>query len=427
MTEIKPEKDDRFVQVEDGDNVSVPAGAPKPDQSGLAPSTRRKASRRVKLMVAGFTLILSWLSAELLLVLAGVSFPLMYQPDMACGTLLRPNLNVRYIEEGRAVVRTNSSGFRERELHTSKPDGVFRIALLGDSFTEAIQVEHEKTWARQLEKLCNQNAENQRVEVLNFGISGFGTAQELAALENYVLPYQPDLIVLLMFTGNDIADNSREIKAGQIKPYYQMKNGKLVLDQSFQEDDRFVAAQSQMTQLKVSLINASRVLQLCNKFYSNWKHRSPEQNVNIGLDTQVYQVPPHESKWSRAWQVTEQVLNRIKNVAGDDGASLVVVTATNPIQVLPDRAKREQYCQKANLKDLDYPDRRIASFGKQEQIPVLNLTPSFRTAADQSGEYFHGFKNTKLGYGHWNALGHEKAAGEIYKFLKETHPKIGPN
>jgi hypothetical protein len=46
------------------------------------------------------------------------------------------------------------------------------------------------------------------VEVLNFGVAGFGTAQEWLTLKSDVLAFQPDRVILAMFTGNDISDNS---------------------------------------------------------------------------------------------------------------------------------------------------------------------------------------------------------------------------
>jgi len=64
-------------------------------------------------------------------------------------------------------------------------------------------------WAVMEDRLkgCNAFAGKQ-IEVLNFGVSGYGTAQELLSLRQDVWDYQPDMVLLAVTTGNDISDNS---------------------------------------------------------------------------------------------------------------------------------------------------------------------------------------------------------------------------
>ena len=52
------------------------------------------------------------------------------------------------------------------------------------------------------------------VEVLNLGVGGYGTAQQLLTLEEDGLRYRPDLVVLGFFLGNDVQNNSRAIETG---------------------------------------------------------------------------------------------------------------------------------------------------------------------------------------------------------------------
>ena len=91
--------------------------ADRPD----TPRAKRPGIRRKKLPVLkklAFLLVIlvgTWLLLEFGLILAGISFPLLYQPDAQVATLLKPNLNVRYTEEGNAIVQTNSRGFRDLE------------------------------------------------------------------------------------------------------------------------------------------------------------------------------------------------------------------------------------------------------------------------------------------------------------------------
>src|SRR4051812_43064485 len=62
------------------------------------------------------------------------------------GSALRPGAAGWHTSEGRAWVRINSQGFRDREHNVQKPPGTIRVAVLGDSFRAAEQVELEQTF-----------------------------------------------------------------------------------------------------------------------------------------------------------------------------------------------------------------------------------------------------------------------------------------
>ena len=97
-----------------------------------------------------------------------------------------------------AFVRINRAGFRDDDHVLEKGDGVYRVAVIGDSFIEAIQVEKEERATELLGEalaLC-QDPRFGRVEVLNFGISGYGTGQELLVWRDVASRYSPDLVLL---------------------------------------------------------------------------------------------------------------------------------------------------------------------------------------------------------------------------------------
>jgi UDP-MurNAc hydroxylase len=58
----------------------------------------------------------------------------------------------------------------------------------------------------------------------------------------------------------------------------------------------------------------------------------------------------------------------------------------------------------------NYPDDRIQNFLKNNEIKYINTAKKLRFEALQNNTYFHGFENTKLGTGHWNKAGHDKAS-----------------
>lgn len=109
--------------------------------------------------------------------------------------------------DGSWEFRTNAQGFRDDDNYTyAKSPGTIRVLVLGDSHTAGYEVSQEATFPEVIERYLRLRGV--RVEVLNTGISGFGTAEQLAFLENEGVRYQPDVVVLGFFA-NDYEDAVR--------------------------------------------------------------------------------------------------------------------------------------------------------------------------------------------------------------------------
>src|SRR5687768_4341292 len=134
-------------------------------------------------LVAGGTLA-ALAAGELALRAAGFSYPNFWLPDELTGSRLRPGMEAWNRNEGEAYVKINSRGLRDREHAEAKPQGVYRIAVLGDSYAEALQVPLEDTFWWLLPKRLESCGfrPGERIEVINFGVSGYGTAQQLLTL-----------------------------------------------------------------------------------------------------------------------------------------------------------------------------------------------------------------------------------------------------
>jgi len=115
---------------------------------------------------------------------------------------------------------TNNKGFRNHnDFDYAKPEGTLRIMSLGDSQTQGYEVRQDYTYSAAIEGYLTKKGYD--VEVINTGVAGFGTAEELLFLENEGIKYSPDVIVLGIFH-NDFLDN---IKSNLIQ---LEENGNLV-------------------------------------------------------------------------------------------------------------------------------------------------------------------------------------------------------
>lgn len=132
-----------------------------------------------------------------------------YVTDSGFGVKVHwPNLVTHHsTSEYRIEIRTNSLGMRaDREYPFDKPAGTYRVVGVGDSFTIGYEVEVEDCYLSRLER--NLRDAGKSLEVLNLGVSGFGTAEELIMLRERGFKFQPDAVIVGYFD-NDIGDNTR--------------------------------------------------------------------------------------------------------------------------------------------------------------------------------------------------------------------------
>jgi lysophospholipase L1-like esterase len=105
----------------------------------------------------------------------------------------RPNAVHRFPDSSIGV-RTNSAGFRDDEFVMPKPEGTYRIAVLGDSVTVGWGVTREHTYPHLMEAMFHEAGK--RVDVMNLGVMGYNTIQEVETLRVKGLAFAPDLAIV---------------------------------------------------------------------------------------------------------------------------------------------------------------------------------------------------------------------------------------
>jgi lysophospholipase L1-like esterase len=100
-----------------------------------------------------------------------------------------------------AEIRTNSFGMRDMERTLTKPEGIKRVVILGDSYTLGWGVPFDATFSRQLEQKLTQD--NAGVEVINMGVGNYNSTMEVELFKLKGLALNPDLVVLMYYI-NDV-------------------------------------------------------------------------------------------------------------------------------------------------------------------------------------------------------------------------------
>ncbi|MBN1878841.1 hypothetical protein JW823_01925 [bacterium] len=138
----------------------------------------------------------------------------------------------------------SSQGLRDREYAIPKPTGIRRIIAIGDSVTYGLGVRAEDTFAKQLEALfrTDDKSRGNKVEILNMGVNGYKTVQEVEHLKTSGLRFEPD-IVLLTYNLNDPGDFSREL------PYFNSWQNRKWTTESMSLPARFWARLTQYSEL----------------------------------------------------------------------------------------------------------------------------------------------------------------------------------
>jgi len=359
------------------------------------------------LVAAGLGLALGM--ADIGIRIANHWFPYFFCYDDYRGWGLLPGAQGWYRREGVAYVRINHDGFRGRDYPRRKPADVIRVAVLGDSYVEAMQVAEDKTFTAVLgRELGNcRCCRRQRVEAMNFGVDGYGTAQQLITLRRKVWSYSPDIVVLAIFLGNDIRNNSVVLEGDQCRPFYVYRDGRLRLTGPLVESAVYrtwCAARFDYRDLRFFGLFKNALEAVAHAPGAPTAEHPVERAINYN----IYK-PPTDRAWYDAWLVTEALITEMGDEVAAHHALFLAVTEDTGIQVWPDSRARKRFEQKLGVKDLFYPDRRIAELGRQAHIDVLNLAQPLQSYAEAHRVYLHGFKNTPMGFGHWNETGHEQA------------------
>lgn len=370
------------------------------------------------LLLAGFGVVFALAALEAGVRLLHLVPDRFWEPDPDRGVRLVAGRSGWWTQEDREFtvpIQINSHALRDVEHEWDKPAGSKRVLIVGDSFIEAMHVPLAATIGRQLEPLLN-DGRTQRVEVIEAGVSGYGTAAQTIFFEKQLRRYQADIVVLALYPGNDVKNNSPTLE-DYLQPQYAADGTlqRIVNKQKIPRAGRSKAFQFvRQTILRRQPALASR-LTAWGVFGANAIRQAPQRD-GIPLDYGVY-AKEMDAEWRDAWTKTEQLLERLRKDVEETGARLLVMIVSSRDQVYPaswEQVVRNNVAMQQKQWDLDAPQRRVESWCREQGVPYVALTPAFKQAAASGGELLHYPQD-----GHWTAAGHKLAATVIQKHIHD--------
>ncbi|HRG90053.1 MAG TPA: SGNH/GDSL hydrolase family protein [Chitinophagales bacterium] len=201
-------------------------------------------------------------------------------------------------------------GFRAwpDELDTTKK----RLLFIGDSFTESLECADENTF-------YNIVGNNQKRQVYAFGCSGYGTLQELMIARQFIDSIKPNYVVLEMCS-NDFADNYPDLeeitgyKVGQRRPY-------MISDDTIEYHHPHYIINDVK---KYSLFGHFLVTKCRNALI-----RLGVLSTSTADDIKIVQQELGHPVYKKSYLVTANLLHKIKQLADEKGATLIVFLADN--------------------------------------------------------------------------------------------------
>lgn len=340
--------------------------------------------------------------------------------DALIGWRFTPGSEYWFFKENDHAIagRINALGWRDRERTRAKAPGVTRVAVLGDSYVEAFQVELDSTFIGVAERALNGRA-GARYEFMNFGRSGMSPAEELLVLERDVLPCDPDVVVLLFTPHNDIADVNATTAGDRDRPFFTLDGeGALILDTSFCESRSF-----QMRKAVGPLKQRSALVSLVAERIQAWRWSRSARSAGTATATGAGAALTREQSLMTARPDTVYAANYtlakrlvVEMVRRCEARGVAFVFMSVPLAYAASEVDALQELD-ATLDPLFF-DRDFSTLADTTGFTVVPLADAF---------LWHHRRHAKpLYWAHWNYAGH-RVAGIALANAIATHSTVAPS
>ena len=304
------------------------------------------------------------------------------------------------------VGRINSHGWRDKEWSVRKAHDTYRIAVLGDSMVEALQVESDRTFLALTEHQLNE-IYNIKAELMNFGLSGATQTEELLILKNDVDQFSPDMVLLFFLPGNDIRDVSQETALETHRPFYSIsENGGLILDTSFSQKREFrIRCYVNYFKKHSALISL-----LCERYLAYRKCRA--ERMSKGSDAGISPkklgralslcTDTPDQRYLRSYRLNKILIKAMSDYCREKKIKFMIVCIETSA-CIPENEKK--YTTIDPTFDPNFFEDDLKNFAELLGVEYLGLQRIFRQYYKSDGVLPY--------WGHWNYDGHKVVANAL--------------
>lgn len=307
------------------------------------------------------------------------------------------------VEEFEGVIYTsNSSGVRStHEYEPIPPPGILRLAAFGPSFTHGDEVGDDQTWTAQIE----QSRPN--VEVMNWGVGGYGTDQAYLRYQTQGVNYQPH-IVIIGFEEENLFRN-----VNRFRPFYRNDTGLpltkpvfifegeqlKLLKNPFDEFDTFYDTITNRPDEFLEIVCPDDFFCDESRYHSHPLDILATYRFFRTLIFEITHNPQELQETPYPTEVTLQVVQRFLNEINRNGAIPLVL-------IFPEQSTLYKYEQGI------LPPYQAGMVTLRDQgVPVIDLAGALTEAKQAQSLAYQDFYASEGG--HFNALGNQVVAQTI--------------
>jgi len=298
---------------------------------------------------------------------------------------------------------SNRFGFNDRDYPLQPIPGTYRIAILGDSFNWT----GGRTWnyTRVLERLFAESGSDPAIELINTGYPATHTAEQLRLLERFVLQYNPHLLLLGFFVGNDFVEADpwrRRIAFGGATTDIDLRNGR----------EWMLWNQPLLFRSRAMLLIRNRILEYQNRGKGRQAslEMSRQRYLKLEFGRMQFANLNRREQFGAHQNLVLDSLKEMKAVCMRQGIEFIVVAFPDEFQVDPSLRAAVWRHYRENPQDyrVDRGQRLLEEFCAREKIDFWDLLPVFEEA-HQTGQKLYLPNNS-----HWNKDGNRLAGRELF-------------
>lgn len=301
--------------------------------------------------------------------------PDIWRPADTLGWEHRPGVDTR-VNTGERTVRfvTDHRGFR---VAPSGPaEGDLEVLLLGDSYMAALQVDYAQSFAGLLEAGLPETL-GRSVVVRNAAVGAWDAAHYRIRARQLLDRREYDLVLVAVYLGNDLVEE----RAEAFEPRRPSERRTLRLPSRL--------AAEEMVDAVAHPVNDW--LEVRSHLFVLAKNAMQSVLMRLGLTARY--IPTElrlDHAGSPAWDVTADILSELHRDIRARGIPALFVLIPSHYQVEPDRLRehaRALGIDPARL-DAEQPNRLLGERLRRRGIPVVDLLPVFREAAEGGAELY---------------------------------------